>query len=587
MRIINRILADEFKANRYNFVFIFILMIVAVGFDALAPWPFKILIDNVLSGSPSDGSLIMGLLTTLFRSRYVLGFFAVFIYFSSTFFTAILEYVKSVVIKHVIKNITSDFSKRAFKNLQSLAIGYYKEQKIGDYIYRLSYDVSALGDFLESGILPIVSALIFLGVTITIMCLISVKLTLFSLAAIPFLGIGIYSFNRYIANVTKKSETYNSAAFSFIEEALTHLRIIQAFSQESSESENFGRKTDTMLRADSVLYRLDFLLTLLVGIIVAVSYSIIMLYGMTAVFAGTLTTGLLIVFIFYLDNLTNPLLSIVYAATSIRESYTKIIRMEDFFNNKLHLENTGDRKTIRGFDIRFHSVTLADNGKKILKNVSFHIPEGKKTVILGMNGSGKTSVVNLIMRFITKPDHGKVFLGGVPLMEYDLKALRDAISYVPQEINLFNNSIRNNISFGHPDATLAEIKEAARLSTASSFIEKIKDHYDSSVGEGGMLLSGGQRQRIMLARALLKKDAKILIFDETFSALDVKTRTEVLEHLKGFSRGKTTVMISNVFEVIDGADHVIVMNKGEVIYEGTSGRLTKETSLYKMFTDAE
>ncbi len=583
-RPVNVVLRAEIRANARWLSLVLFLMLLVVGFDVIAPWPFKILIDDVLGSAGESGGFF---LSRIFHSRALLGFFAVFLYFISTFSLEIVQYLNSATTKKVIKNITTHFSKAAFEHLQALTIGFYRKQQIGDYIYRLSYDVSALGSFLEEGILPLITSLLYVGATVTIMFFINVKLTLFSLIALPFLALGLYFFNLYTVFATERSEILNSATFSFIEEALSHLKIIQAFSQERRESKTFNRKVDASLESDVISYRLDFLLTLLVGVLIAVSYSLIILYGIQAVFAGTLTTGLLIVFIFYLDNLTNPILSIIYATTEIRQSYIKIKRMNDFFDPKTALRETGSIKTIRDARIRFDRVSVRgkERGSGILHNISFEIEPGKRTVIFGMNGSGKTSVVNLIMRFIDKPSSGRIFLGNALLEQYDVGALREAIAFVPQEISLFNGTIRENIAFGNPQSTRAQVKEAARRAAADEFIEHLPGAYNFQVGEGGDFLSGGQRQRIMLSRALLKKDTKILLFDETLSALDVKTRREVLVNIYRFSKGKTAIIVSNIFDVVRAAENVIVLHRGRLIYSGPSSRLPREVALYKMIAD--
>lgn len=587
MKTIHKILYKNIVSNIRALFLVILLMLLIVGFDVIAPWPFKILIDNVLAANPIVSDKFNFL--NLFNSRELLGFFVVFVYFVSTFLLTIVEYLRSIVSKKIIKKITADFSKSAFKSLQSLAIGFYKKQQIGDYIYRLSYDVYALGELIEDGLLPLITSCLYLAVTASIMFFIDVRLTLFSLAALPFLAIGLYSFNTYVAQGTKRSEFFNSAAFSFIEEALTHLKIIQAFSQEHRESHRFDKKIDVSLQSEVVVSRLDFLISLLVGVIIAVSYSVIIIYGIRLVFSGTITTGLLIVFIFYLDNLTNPILSIIDAATVLKQSYIKIVRMEDFFTPKTHLNyHKGKVNIITDTGIVFDHVSLWDSHKiKMLHNLTFEIEPNKRTVIFGVNGSGKTSVVNLIMRFVDAPSAGKIYVGGIDLNDYDIEALRSAIAFIPQEITLFDDTIRNNIGFGNPKSSFSDIKRAARLAAADEFIKKLPKGYHFKVGEGGNFLSGGQRQRIMLARALLKKDAKILLFDETLSALDVKTRKAVIEHLYQFSRLKTMIIVSNIFEVVRTADNVIVLDKGRVVFSGPSSRLPREVALYKLIVESE
>lgn len=263
--------------------------------------------------------------------------------------------------------------------------------------------------------------------------------------------------------------------------------------------------------------------------------------------------------------------------------------MEDFFSTRSHLDyHKGKVLALTGKDIRFEHVTLIlREKKKVLDDVSFTIEAGKRTVIFGTSGSGKTSIANLILRFIDEPTSGRVIIGGTPIEEYDIPTLRNAIAYVPQEITLFDDTVHNNIVFGNEHHSKVQMRLAAKLAAATEFIKKLPDEYEFRVGESGNFLSGGQRQRLMVARAFMKQDAEILLFDEAFAALDVKSRQTVLQNLLTFSKGKTAVLISNVFDVIDAAENIIVLHAGKLLYSGPSSRLPKEISLYKMMAESE
>ena len=588
MKLIDTIIISEMKARWKSFVTVVLLMLATVGFDLLAPWPFKILIDNVFSVENGTQSAFILFLSEIFQSRYSLGVFAILLYFVSTFCNTIFEYIKSTLSKKVVKETIAHFSKRAFRSLESMSIGFYNEQQIGDFIYRLSYDVNALGDFLEDGVFPFISSSVHLIIAITVMFYINIKLTIFALVSLPFLALGVFIFNHYITIATKRSEKSNSAVFSFIEEALTHLRVIQAFSQEKKESENFNKTVDNMIFNEIKLSKFDFLLSLLVGLVIAVSYSVVILYGMTAVFAGTLSTGLLIVFIFYLDNLTNPLLAIIYAATSIRENYTKISRMEEFFDIKNHSLEQGSKKILRGYDVRFENISFyKEEETKILDNVSFTAEEGKVTVIFGVSGSGKSSIANLILRFIEQPNEGRVLIGGVDATKYEPSTIRNLITYVPQDISLFDDTIYNNLVFGNPNATAQAIKNAVYIADATEFINRLPGKLKFRVGEGGGFLSGGQKQRLMIARALIRSHGPIFVLDEIFSALDIKTRKKVMERLQKLFKHKTVIIISNIFDVVKQADIVVVLNEGRIVFQGNSNKLLKEASLYKILLNSE
>jgi ABC-type multidrug transport system fused ATPase/permease subunit len=581
---VDKILYSEVRMYTWRLVSLIFFSLFIVVLDLLPPWSFKILIDNVLSAEPLALSGFLSNFLYLFKSPESLGVFAVVVYFLSMFLSSLVGYINSVSIKVYIRNLISDFSKTAFKNVESLAIGYYNKQQIGDYIYKLSYDVSAFGELIEDGVLPLVTSSFYLLITVTVMFFISGTLTVLTLLSLPLLVTSLYYFNKQITYVTKRSEFYNSLAFSFIEEVLSHLKVIQAFSQEQNESNAFNKKIDMSLDADVTYYKLDYLLSLFVGIIIAVTYSVIMLYGIHAVFAGTLTTGLLIVFIFYLDNLTNPIISIVYAIAEIKKSHVKISHMKDFFDESRKTTHEGTVSLVDHGKITFRNVNMMSGDVHILDNVSFDIEAGKRTVIFGMNGSGKSSIANLILRF-SEPTSGKILIDGTDIKNYNLDGLRENISFIPQEITLFNESVYYNIAFGNPIAKEKDVERAAKLSTADEFIKRNPKKYNFKVGEAGNFLSGGQRQRLMIARALMKDKAKILIFDETFSALDVKTRENVLHNIQDFSEQKTTILISNIFSVVSSADNVIVLNKGKVIYQGKAQHLSSELSLYKMILE--
>lgn len=585
-KYINKILLQQVWENKLSLGLALLLGFLLVGFDMASPWPFKILIDNVLSAEPLGSGGFPQFLHTLFPSREALGFFAVFVYFLSRSSQSLFEYLHATFAHRAVRNVTASFSKSAYRNLETLAIGFYSKQKIGDYIYRLSNDVSAIGELIQDGIFQFITAVLYLGITIFIMSLIDVRLTILSVSMLPFLAFGQYVFDQHISTATKRSELRNSTVLAFIEETLNHLKIIQSFSQEKTEAKEFGHRIDVSLASDSVVSRLDLLLTLLVDMIIAISYGVVLLYGVRAVFDGAITTGLLIVFIFYIDNLTIPIQNIIYAVANTRQAYIRLMHMSDFFNIKSHLEyHQGSVHHLTGNDIRFEHVTMVGReGKKILHDVSFTIEGGKTTVIFGGSGSGKTSVVNLIMRFLDKPTHGRILLGGTPIEEYDLEVIRDAITYVPQEITLFDDTIKNNIVFGSKNNTWPHLHKAARLADAEDFIQKLPGKYEFSVGEGGIFLSGGQRQRLMLARAFMKEQAEVIILDETVSALDIKSRTQVLHNVSAYAKGKTTIMVSNIFDMISAADNVIVLNHGRLLYSGPTKRLPKEMSLYTMIT---
>ena len=586
-KTVNKILYQELKPYTLRLFFVLGLMLMTAGLEAFAPWPFKFLIDNVLGDEVINTRTLIGKIFSFFPNQLALGIFIVFMFFLLSILLSFFEYYRSISVKKTIIDIIYKFSTVAFSNMELFDIGFLRKQDTGDYIYRLSYDVQALGNLIEEGVLPLITSVLYLLFTTIIMFTINVKLTLLSLAVLPFLGWGLFYFNKKIVRVSKNSEYWNSTLFTFVEQALTQLKIIQAFSQEKKELNRYTSKVRTALHSELRLYHLNFLLSLVVGIIIAISYSLIIGVGINYFFAGELSTGLLIIFIFYLDNLTNPVLSIIYATTAMKESYVKISRMDEFFRKKSHTMDAGKITIMKDTSITFENVTvLSDQNDPILDNVSFHIEHGKTTVIVGVSGSGKTSIISLIPRLVGEPTSGRVLIGRHDVRDYSVQTLRQNISLVPQENDLFNDTIKNIIMYGNPTCSIEDVENAAKLAIADEFIKNRKYGYDFHVGEGGNYLSGGQRQRIMLARAFARQ-ANILIFDEPLSALDIQTRTRVWNNLQQFAQGKTTIIVSNVLDVITKADHVIVVNKGKIAHAGQHRDLLKDSNLYKLILRTE
>jgi ATP-binding cassette subfamily B multidrug efflux pump len=585
MKQINKILLQEVKPFGLQLIFILLLIFFGVALESVAPWSFKLLIDNVLNGEELNPSGWFGKIFSYFSSKEALGFFAIALYFSSSFLSNLFEYFVGLTTKKLNRAVIANFSQKAFDNLEQLSVGYFKKQQIGDYIYRLSYDVSALGQLLEEGILPLVNNFLFLTVTIVILFAISYQLATLAIAMLPLLALTLWVFNRSIQETSVASEKSNSALFAFIEETLSQLKIVQAFNKQNRGSGLFQQKQQSSLTQELDMHGFGFLMNLLLGLVIAISYSAILLYGVKLVFSGAITAGLLIAFILYLDNLSQPLLTFISSITTIKENYIKISRMSDFFSNHSKESSSGKLVLSKNPDIEFKDVTVKTTGTHfMIKKISFKIPAGKKTVVVGVNGSGKTTITNLILKFL-RPTSGEILLNKSPLEDYDLTLLREDIAFVPQEIVLFDDSIRNNIAFGKALTDLKEIKISAELAGATDFIGHLPDTYDFQVGENGLNLSGGQRQRIMLARAFLKTSSKILILDEPLSALDIKTRKLVMHNLNNFSKGKTVIFISNVLEIVNQADHVIVLNQGNVMHSGTVKSLLSKKTLTELMLE--
>lgn len=574
------ILKKELRPYLWAMGGVVVLIVCSVAFEAFAPWPFKILIDNVLGDTPLDPNSPIENALTFFSSREALGFFTVILFCLASLFSSLFDYLVDISTKKLIKNIIQGFAEKTFRNLEQFAIGFFRKQQIGDYIYRLSYDTSALGDFLELGLFPLIVNFFYLTITLVILFAISPHLTFLALSMVPPLILILAVFNKRIGKASKHSEEKNSSLFSFIEETLLQLKIIQAFNRQKYKFQEFREHESSALKGELNLFGLGYVQNLAIGIVVAIGYSLVIAFGIRSVFLQEISTGLLVVFLFYLDNLTNPLMSLMSAASELRENYVKVSRVREFYNPKLHVRDNGTvTETITNPSISFSRVTLkGDGGSTLLHNATCTIPQKKITVIVGVSGSGKSTLISLLMRFC-EPTSGTIKIGKRDISSYSMEYLREQIAYVPQEIVLFNDTIKNNITFKNPSYELSHIKKAATRAVANHFIERLPNTYDFMVGEEGLNLSGGQRQRLMLARAFLKEQAQFLIMDEPLSSLDVKTSGALMNTIMEFSKNKTTIIISNVLNIISCADHVIVLNEGNIIHQGKGRALLEQKKL--------
>lgn len=569
-----------------TFLFIIFLLLLGIGFQILSPWPFQLLIDHVLGDVPIQSDHYFFWIVNLFHSKQTLGLFVVFLFFASNTLGSLVDYFRSVQTSKMIKQIVYSFSRRAFQNIELFDIGYYRRRNVGSYIYKLSYDVSALGEFIEFGLIPMASSIVYFFATLVILFTIDSTLTLYSLAILPALAIGLNEINKRITSAGKKSERRYSTLFTYVDQTLSQLKIIQAYKQEKIQSQEYGTKINRSLSSDFTVTHLNLLLNLVMGLLIAVSYSLIISTGITAVFTNQLSAGLLIVFMFYLDNLTSPILIIIESLTDMHQAYIKISHMNEIFNEKNHIKDTGTIQEIPDTTIRFRNVSLlGEKNFKILKNITCEIPKDTITALIGVSGSGKSSMTSLLVRLINEPTSGSIMIGDHEIREYSLSSLRNAIGIVPQETVLLDTSIRDIIAFGKPNATQHEISEAAKLAIADEFISHCPGGYSYTVGEQGNLLSGGQRQRLLLARAYVK-NPKIMILDEIFASQDPETKQKMMHNLRNFAQGKTVLLVTNIFDILEPQDHVILMKKGNIIKTGLY-RYIKNIRKYQDFFKPE
>lgn len=548
-----------------QFLIILFLLFLTTGLQTLSPWPFKILLDNVLGKELLDSTTPLGLILAHLTPASA-GAFVVFLYLGITFLSRISDYIYASYNNYVIQRVTRDFATTCFHNLTLLDYSYFRHHSIGNFLYKLDSDTTAPGQIMESALFPLITSAIYLVITFTILANMNLAMATITLVALPILSISYYIFNQKIIQTSTVLEKKNGLLYTYLEQIISQLKIIQAYTAEQFSLHHYQTKVWDSLLTELKLYRYNILLTLANGLIIGTTYALVISIGTTQVLTGTLSVGLLMVFVFYLDNLVSPVISIIESLANFKQNLVQLHNTADIFDTNHQLSDSGSLTTLSNPTIRFSHVNLVDEDQHLLHDLTFSVKPGTLNVIIGESGSGKSTIFLLLLRFFNSWQ-GKITVGNASLASYQLSRLRQFIAYVPQETELFDSTIRDLIAFGHPTATQLDIERAARLACAATFILAKPSGYLTQVGEHGNLLSGGERQRLLLARAYLR-DTPILLLDEIFSGQDKDTQAAMMQHLRSLLPHKTIFLITHTHALLKSQDHVIVMDKGQIQYQG-------------------
>jgi len=480
--------------------------------------------------------------------------------------------------------IEYDIRNELFGHLEKLSLKYYNKHKTGDIMAHMTNDLNAVRMAVGPGVLMIVDAAVIGTLTIYNMITeIDLKLTL--LAGIPLLLIIVNSI--IIGKVMRVRFKEKQAAFSdlsdFTQERISGIYVIKSFVQESKEIEAFKKVTKDYYDKNLKMLKIFVLMRPFMRFISGFSLAVVIGYGGYLSIIGTITVGEFVAFVQFIGMLVWPMVAIGFTFNILSMGGASLERIETILDEEIDIKDTEyvdySITEIKG-DIKVENLDFKYEGDKeaSLKNISFNINRGETLGIIGRTGSGKTSLVNLLLR-LHDPEKNTIFIDGRDILEVPLNTLRDSIGYVPQDNFLFTDNIYNNIDFGHRDKSKDEIIEAAKKACVHDNIIDFKDGYDTLVGERGVTLSGGQKQRISIARALIK-DPRILILDDAVSSVDTDTEEKILGHLKEDRKEKTTIIIAHRISTIQNADRIIVIDEGEVIEKGTHSELLENQKLY-------
>jgi len=549
--------------------------LLIAGFELLKPWPLQVVIDNVLGGKPFP---IPALASTPPKALLLLACLGiVVVHFGAGGLTLLHNYTTIGVGQRMV----NDLRGALYAHLQRLSLAFHSRQRVGDLLYRITADSFAVQTMIMNGALPILSAAVLLGGMLVILLPLDPTLTLLSLTVVPLLFALILGFNRKIVDVATEVRTTESRVYSVVQWAMSSIKAVQAFTKEDEEHRRFMGASGESLRATLRLYSWQTLYSGAVNLVIAGGTALVVYAGARAVISGRLSVGQLIVFISYLAQLYAPINQITQSWGLIAGARIGARRIFDILDTEPDLRE-GNRsfspQGARG-DVAWRNVSFRYRPEMpVLNGVELRVPAGSKIAVIGPTGAGKSTLLGLLPRFFD-PSAGVVEIDGIDVREYKLKSLRSQISMVLQPPLIFPLSVRDNIAYGRPGATDAEIKEAARLARIHDFIASLPEGYDTVIGETGAAFSEGERQRIAIARALLR-DAPILILDEPTSALDVATEALVMAGIERLVVARTTFIIAHRLSTVRRCDHIVVLRDGVVAEEGSLPELLHRDGLF-------
>ena len=575
---------NKFYKKYFWHFFFGILTVIFVDYIQLfIPTITGRIIDSITNGGISEGNWQFLIEQIIYIALVGLGMFV------GRFLWRICIFGEAVLVQ-------SDLRFDMFEKTEKLSQRYYKVNKTGAILSYFSNDLETIEESFGFGIVQMIDGVFLLVMSLIKMFKLQGVLTLLLLIPVVLLGLCAFFVDKLMEKKYEKRQKAFEDMSDYAQENFTGIRVIKAFVKERKELKQFAKEAKKNKDTNIEYVKVSSLLEVLFDALIYVIFGIILLGGSYLVYLNIkssgvegITIGSLIEFIGYADTLIWPIFALAGTINLIARARTSLKRISNLLDEKVEIV---DDKVVCPTDLKgeieFKNFNFAypdDENTLILKDVNIKIKAGETIGIVGKIGSGKSTLVNMLFRLYNVEDN-TLFIDGYDIMHLPIRMVRDTIGYCPQDNFLFSDSIRNNIAFSNPDMSLEEVEKAAEFADVRSNIEEFKDKYETLIGEKGVSLSGGQKQRISIARAIVK-DPKILVLDDSVSAVDVKTEETILHNIQKDRKGKTTILIASRVSTVKALDKIIVMNDGKVEAFGTHEECLKNSKTYTRMVELQ
>ena len=576
-----RLVLELIRPYRGWLIIVFVAMLLETAMSIAAPWPLKIILDNVVGKQKlpeflswlrdfSSGEHTLALAGVAAAGAVIIAVIG-----------AVAGYIDNYYTESVAQYVANDLRQRVYHHLQRLSLKYYDTHQIGNMLSTITSDVGTIQSFASTALLSIlVDSLTIIGM-VGVMLYLNWDFALVAVGVTPFLLLFVARFKKAVKKATHEVRKHQSDIVAVVQQGLESVRSVKAFGRQEMEEGRLDEVSHETVKAALKARRVKSLLSPIVSITVSLCVGFVLWRGAGLIIRDAMTIGALTVFLSYLNKFFKPVQDLAKMTNVIAQAAVGMERIQAILDTDTIIPQKPDARDpgkLRG-EIVFEHVAFAyDPAAPVLRDINLTIKPGQRVGVCGPTGGGKSTVLSLIPRFYD-PTQGRVLIDGVEVADYKLDGLRGQIGFVLQDTVLFRGTIRDNIAYGRPDATAEEIIEAAKMANAHEFISQMPHGYDSLVGERGLTLSGGQRQRIGIARAVVR-NSPILILDEPTAALDTESERVVMEALERLMKGRTVITIAHRLSTIRDADQIVVLKGGMVAEQGTHDALIARNEIY-------